>query len=31
MTQTGGFVFLIAWSIFFALWGLLAWFVVRRR
>ena len=31
MTQTGGFAFLIALSIFFVLCGVLAWFVLRRR
>jgi hypothetical protein len=31
VTQTGGFAFLIAWSGFFVLCAVLAWFVLRRR
>lgn len=30
MTQTGGFVLVIAWTIFIALCGLLVWFLLRR-
>jgi hypothetical protein len=31
MTQTGGFAFLTAWSIFFLLCAVLLWFILRRR
>ncbi|GAB3155475.1 hypothetical protein GCM10027290_51680 [Micromonospora sonneratiae] len=30
MTQTGGFAFLIAWSTFIALCGLLVYLILRR-
>ncbi len=31
MTQTGGFAFLIAWSVFIVLCGVLAYLILRRR
>jgi hypothetical protein len=31
MTQTGGFAFLIAWTVFLALCAGLAWLILRRH
>jgi len=31
MTQTGGFAFVIAWTIFLILCAALAWLILRRR